>query len=72
MEKLEEADRYIEGLSKIFSGEILLISDHGMHETRDGGNHGESVLPCAVKDKHERSSCLYAMEDMLAIWGERI
>ena len=76
MEKLQEADRYIEELSKIFSGEILLISDHGMHETRDGGNHGETVCPsdeedkherssclCAAEDKHERSSCLYAAED---------
>ena len=57
MEKLSQTDGYIGELAGIFPGEVLLISDHGMHKTQDGGNHGESGPP-------------YDIEDMLAIWGE--
>ena len=64
MEKLRETDAYIEELSGIFSGEILLISDHGIHETEDGGDHGEN--PCCD------AANPYDMEDMLAVWGEHI
>lgn len=64
MEKLKETDGYIEALSGIFKGEILLISDHGVHETGDGGTHGEN--PCS------NGVYSYNIEDMLAVWGEHI
>ncbi len=64
MEKLKETDGYIEALSGIFKGEILLISDHGVHETGDGGTHGED--PCS------NGVYSYNIEDMLAVWGEHI
>ena len=41
MEKVETIDSYIEQLSSKWQGKIIVTSDHGMHDTDEGGNHGE-------------------------------
>jgi len=34
-------DTYVKDLSESWSGYLLVVTDHGMHKTEDGGNHGE-------------------------------
>jgi hypothetical protein len=41
MEKIQTIDSYIEQLSSKWQGKIIITSDHGMHDTAEGGNHGE-------------------------------
>lgn len=38
---LEDIDGYIGDLVEKWSGKVIITSDHGMHLTEDGGNHGE-------------------------------
>ncbi len=38
---LEDIDGYIDELVQKWSGKVIITSDHGMHLTEDGGNHGE-------------------------------
>lgn len=41
MEYIKRIDSYIEQISFIWNGKIILTADHGMHETNEGGSHGE-------------------------------
>ncbi|MFA9422922.1 MAG: alkaline phosphatase family protein, partial [Sedimentibacter sp.] len=48
-------DSYISELSNIWDGTIILTADHGMHETENGGTHGECrysdmVVPYFLKN----------------------
>ncbi|MFP4457751.1 MAG: alkaline phosphatase family protein [Clostridia bacterium] len=39
--RIEIVDEYIKQLVKEWSGKVLIVSDHGMHETVEGGSHGQ-------------------------------
>ncbi len=41
MNYISKIDSWIEQLSEIWEGKIILTADHGMHETLEGGSHGE-------------------------------
>jgi hypothetical protein len=41
MAKLTEIDNYIETLVDNWTGKVIITSDHGMHKTEEGGNHGD-------------------------------
>ena len=43
MAKIREIDGYVGQLTESFKGLIVLTADHGMHETNNGGDHGENV-----------------------------
>lgn len=38
---IKKVDGYIQILSETWGESIILTADHGMHDTNDGGNHGE-------------------------------
>jgi len=40
MSKLKEIDAYIAELVAVFDGRVIITTDHGMHQTHDGGDHG--------------------------------
>lgn len=40
MEVILRTDKYIEKLVSQWKGKIIITSDHGMHSTDEGGNHG--------------------------------
>lgn len=46
MDYIKKIDSYIEQISLNWDGKIILTADHGMHETKEGGNHGE----CRAQD----------------------
>ncbi len=55
MEYIKKVDGYIETLSSMWHGTIILTADHGMHEDVEGGNHGlcrmsDMVVPYFLKD----------------------
>lgn len=55
MEYIKKVDGYIETLSNMWQGTIILTADHGMHEEAEGGNHGlcrmsDMVVPYFIKD----------------------
>ena len=37
---IKQTDNYISQLAEIWDGKIIITSDHGMHATREGGDHG--------------------------------
>jgi len=39
--RLKVVDSYIKDLVSKWEGKVLIISDHGMHETESGGSHGQ-------------------------------
>lgn len=39
--RLAVIDEYIQDLAGRWSGKVILVADHGMHSTEDGGSHGE-------------------------------
>lgn len=41
MNKLTEIDGYVKNLVELWSGKIIITSDHGMHATEEGGSHGD-------------------------------
>lgn len=41
MDYIKKVDGFISELNENWDGKIILTSDHGMHETEEGGNHGE-------------------------------
>ena len=41
MEYIEKIDGYVEEISKVWDGNMILTADHGMHTRDSGGNHGE-------------------------------
>lgn len=40
LEQLKILDSYIEDMIKDYRGDIIITSDHGMHDEEGGGNHG--------------------------------
>jgi len=56
LSRLEELDGYLHILSDLWKGNILIISDHGMHEEENGGNHGtdmeeDTIVPFGIRMK---------------------
>lgn len=43
MEYIKKIDGYINDLSALWAGKIIITSDHGMHEEAGTGNHGEMM-----------------------------
>ncbi len=43
MNYIKQIDRYIQELSSIWNGPIILTADHGMHKFEDGGSHGSCI-----------------------------
>lgn len=41
IERLSVIDGYVETLAKAWDGKVIIVSDHGMHNSNDGGDHGE-------------------------------
>jgi len=41
LNRIEVIDEYINDLVSMWDGKVIIVSDHGMHETLDGGDHGE-------------------------------
>jgi len=39
--QLSVLDSYIENIIKEYEGDVIITSDHGMHDVQDGGAHGE-------------------------------
>lgn len=55
MEYIRIIDNYLEVLSQNWEGPIVLVPDHGMHETDEGGSHGicaqpDMVVPYFIKE----------------------
>ncbi|MFA7573688.1 MAG: alkaline phosphatase family protein [Lutispora sp.] len=40
LEQLKVLDSYIEDIMKDYQGDVIITSDHGMHDEADGGSHG--------------------------------
>jgi len=40
LEQLKIIDSYVKDISKNYKGDIIIVSDHGMHNVGDGGEHG--------------------------------
>lgn len=40
IEKWEEIKGYIQEILNVYQGRVILVSDHGLYETSDGGTHG--------------------------------
>ncbi|WP_326906673.1 alkaline phosphatase family protein [Sedimentibacter sp. MB31-C6] len=56
MEYIKIIDQYLLNLSKVWDGAIIIVPDHGMHETSEGGGHGicvqsDMVVPYFIKEK---------------------
>jgi hypothetical protein len=54
MTKISEIDAHVQALIETFPGRVILTADHGLHETKDGGAHGEysyedMIVPYIVK-----------------------
>lgn len=41
IDSIKVIDGYVESLVSKWSGKVIIVSDHGMHKTSDGGSHGE-------------------------------
>lgn len=41
MNKIIEVNGYVEKLVKRWPGKVIVLADHGMHKTKEGGDHGE-------------------------------
>lgn len=41
IEQIKVVDGYSKDLISKWKGKVIIVSDHGMHETADGGDHGE-------------------------------
>lgn len=56
MEYIKTIDGYLQTLSDEWEGNIVLVPDHGMHETDEGGAHGicvqsDMIVPYFIKEK---------------------
>ncbi len=56
MDYIVKIDRYMEEISNVWDGAIILTADHGMHEIENGGNHGicineDMVVPYFKKEQ---------------------
>lgn len=52
---IKTIDKYLKNLSEVWEGNIVLVPDHGMHETSEGGGHGicyqsDMVVPYFIKE----------------------
>ncbi len=43
MQQIAETDGYLEQLLAAWDGHVIIFSDHGMHPTEEGGDHGRLV-----------------------------
>ncbi|QRN84732.1 alkaline phosphatase family protein [Clostridia bacterium] len=55
LEQIALHDKFVEELANNFEGKVIVVADHGMHETEDGGTHGQvrwsdMVVPYLVMD----------------------
>lgn len=55
MLKLKEIDSYVNTLISKWQGIVIITSDHGMHSTNEGGNHGDFryedlIVPYIITD----------------------
>ncbi|NLZ93977.1 MAG: hypothetical protein GX922_08240, partial [Firmicutes bacterium] len=41
MQQLKVVDGYVRDLVGAWNGKVIILADHGMHSTADGGSHGE-------------------------------
>ena len=58
MDYIQEIDEYLVQIDRLWDGKILITSDHGMHKTQDGGDHGECrnedmIVPYFMREKIE-------------------
>lgn len=58
LDQLLLLDGYVETLSKMWDGHLIVVTDHGMHTTLDGGDHGEfryedMIIPFMWRNKDE-------------------
>lgn len=58
LNQIQQVDEYVRQLSRLWDGKIIIISDHGMHETDEGGSHGtlryqDMFVPYIVYDGGE-------------------
>lgn len=56
MEYIKTIDQYLLKLSEVWDGAIIIVPDHGMHKTSEGGGHGicvqsDMVVPYFIKEK---------------------
>ena len=56
MNYIQSIDEYLQNLSQVWDGNIIIVPDHGMHETYEGGGHGicnqsDMVVPYFIKQK---------------------
>ncbi len=56
MDYIQTIDEYLQNLSEVWDGNIILVPDHGMYETTEGGGHGivyqsDMVVPYFIKYK---------------------
>lgn len=63
LEKLSQIDSFIEKICHYTKSNILLVSDHGIHEENGAGNHGNILL----EEKSEKEE--QYIQDHLALWG---
>lgn len=52
--QLKVLDSYVEELLKAFNGDVIITSDHGMHDVENGGSHGtfsssDMFIPIIIK-----------------------
>lgn len=60
LEAIRTVDEYIKELVKGWDGVVIITSDHGMHSTRNGGNHGvfrfeDLIVPYIVTEGGRRN-----------------
>jgi len=53
-EKIKEIDGYVRVLVEGYDGRVIITADHGMHETEEGGDHGQflaedMIVPYIIK-----------------------
>lgn len=56
MDYIQAIDEYLLQIDRLWDGKILITSDHGMHKTQDGGDHGECrnedmIVPYFMREK---------------------
>jgi ABC-type thiamin/hydroxymethylpyrimidine transport system permease subunit len=59
MEELKVIDGYVEELVEQWDGKVIILADHGMHTTEEGGTHGQFriedfVVPYVIFDGGSR------------------
>jgi len=44
IEQIEIIDKYLDDIINNFDGQIIITSDHGMHQMTDSGDHGDFIF----------------------------